>query len=658
MTPRPAVDAVDPAIRPVLRAALLTNGGAIGPALAMTSLDRDTALLLLSDAEDAGAVRMGPGAITWVAPRVARALWHDVDDEALKALHRQLAAALPEGSEEALRHAAVGAVDHDEGLAVRLAARAEERMARMGSSEAAELATMSARLTPPERRPERLAMAGRYAAAAGQLAVAERLLGEARRTEDDPEHRARTTGVMGRLWLLDGRMTEANGVLQGAAEEVAGSHPVLAALLDSDRTLALCLLGRPAEARTVAGRALEAVTRPPGADGWRGTARADADAVQAAALATAALTGTDAGLDPTVLDGLIDRVPVELQPDPRRWVTVIGLAQALVLGGDPARGARLLEGLIRVGRRTGAPTLTVLPLAMLAEASVRVGRWDLAARQLRDARRAELRMRDRPWVVHALALPARMAAARGDVAAARTLQAEARAGLVEPLPGMTSLLDAAAGVAAMAAGEPAEALTAFARVDGAGGSLSPEVTRHHLDHVQAALAVGSTEEATAVLARLADAAGGVRSLWPATVLPGLRAMVEADVAGVAEAARRLRRVDPWTGARLDLWVAEQLAGEPGGRAGAAAAAAAEVFRALQATRWQRRAVALLDRGQPSVQLTPRQRELVEAVARGRTNAEIAADLGLRPQSVANHLSRIYRLLGVRSRTELARRGPG
>lgn len=642
-------DAVDPAIRPVLRAALLTNGGAIGPALAMTSLDRDTALLLLSDAEDAGALRMGPGAITWVAPRVARALWQDVDDDALTALHRGLAAALPEGSEEALRHAAVGAVDHDEALAVRLAARAEERMARMGSSEAAELATMAARLTPPERRPDRLAMAGRYAAAAGQLAVAERLLGEARRTGTDPEHRARTTGVMARLWLLDGRMTEANGVLQGAAEEVAGSHPALAALLDSDRTLALCLLGRAAEARTVAGRALEAVARTSGADSGPVP---DTDAVEAAAAATAALTGVDAGLDRTVLDGLIDRVPVELQPDPRRWMTVIGLAQALVLGGQPARGARLLEGLIRVGRRTGAPTLTVLPLTMLAEASIRVGRWDLAARQLSDARRAELRMRDRPWVVHLLALPARMAAARGDVATARAMQEEARAGLVEPLPGLAALLDAAEGVAAMAADEPTEALAAFARVDRGGhGSLSPEVSRHHLDHVLAALAVGDADRAADVVDRLGVAARTVRSPWPAAVLPGLRAVVAGDPAGVAVAADDVLAVDPWAAARLHLSAAEHGVTQ-------AAAPAAEGFRALQATRWQRRAVALLDRGQPSVQLTPRQQELVEAVARGRTNAEIAQDLGLRPQSVANHLSRIYRLVGVRSRTELARRGLG
>ncbi len=42
------------------------------------------------------------------------------------------------------------------------------------------------------------------------------------------------------------------------------------------------------------------------------------------------------------------------------------------------------------------------------------------------------------------------------------------------------------------------------------------------------------------------------------------------------------------------------------------------------------------------------------VADGRTNREVGAALFISPKTVELHLSRIYRKLGVRSRTELAR----
>jgi DNA-binding NarL/FixJ family response regulator len=52
-------------------------------------------------------------------------------------------------------------------------------------------------------------------------------------------------------------------------------------------------------------------------------------------------------------------------------------------------------------------------------------------------------------------------------------------------------------------------------------------------------------------------------------------------------------------------------------------------------------------------LTPREHDLVRAVLRGASNAAIASDLGLSPQTVRNHLSSVYLKLGVSSRLELA-----
>jgi DNA-binding CsgD family transcriptional regulator len=54
-------------------------------------------------------------------------------------------------------------------------------------------------------------------------------------------------------------------------------------------------------------------------------------------------------------------------------------------------------------------------------------------------------------------------------------------------------------------------------------------------------------------------------------------------------------------------------------------------------------------------LTAAERRVAALVAQGRTNREVAAALFLGERTVASHLTHIYAKLGVRSRTELARR---
>ena len=51
-----------------------------------------------------------------------------------------------------------------------------------------------------------------------------------------------------------------------------------------------------------------------------------------------------------------------------------------------------------------------------------------------------------------------------------------------------------------------------------------------------------------------------------------------------------------------------------------------------------------------LRLTRREVEVLRWVARGKTNAQIGASLGLSPRTVGKHLERIYRKLGVRCRT--------
>ena len=56
---------------------------------------------------------------------------------------------------------------------------------------------------------------------------------------------------------------------------------------------------------------------------------------------------------------------------------------------------------------------------------------------------------------------------------------------------------------------------------------------------------------------------------------------------------------------------------------------------------------------PAEPLTGREREVVQAVARGLTNAEICDELVISLSTVKTHLNGIQRKLGVRNRTEIA-----
>jgi DNA-binding CsgD family transcriptional regulator len=53
------------------------------------------------------------------------------------------------------------------------------------------------------------------------------------------------------------------------------------------------------------------------------------------------------------------------------------------------------------------------------------------------------------------------------------------------------------------------------------------------------------------------------------------------------------------------------------------------------------------------ELTPREREIVELVAQGKTNAQIATQLWVAPSTVKKHLEHVYEKLGVGRRTAAA-----
>ena len=91
-------------------------------------------------------------------------------------------------------------------------------------------------------------------------------------------------------------------------------------------------------------------------------------------------------------------------------------------------------------------------------------------------------------------------------------------------------------------------------------------------------------------------------------------------------------------------------------------AAIDMFDRLPAPIWaeraRREAGRLGGRDGPAADegsLSATEREIVRLARRGRTNREIAGELDVSPKTVEWNLTRIYRKLGVRSRTELAAR---
>ena len=57
--------------------------------------------------------------------------------------------------------------------------------------------------------------------------------------------------------------------------------------------------------------------------------------------------------------------------------------------------------------------------------------------------------------------------------------------------------------------------------------------------------------------------------------------------------------------------------------------------------------------QPTDPLTDREEEVLAEVARGRTNAEIAAELFISNSTVKTHIARLMAKLGARNRVEIA-----
>jgi DNA-binding CsgD family transcriptional regulator len=217
--------------------------------------------------------------------------------------------------------------------------------------------------------------------------------------------------------------------------------------------------------------------------------------------------------------------------------------------------------------------------------------------------------------------------------------------------------------------ESIAALEHVARRAEIAGLIDPSPLLWAPDLIEAYTRAGRCDEANAALETLAVRAEQTdRHIARAAAARG-RLLLGADHDVDAHYRDALlwhqRSSTPFERARTDLIYGEKLR-RLGRRIDARRALknALDVFEQLGARLWAERArgefvatgIRSQRRSDPSShQLTAQEREIARVVGSGATNQEAAAALFLSPKTVEAHLSRVYRKLGLRSRTELALR---
>jgi DNA-binding CsgD family transcriptional regulator len=187
------------------------------------------------------------------------------------------------------------------------------------------------------------------------------------------------------------------------------------------------------------------------------------------------------------------------------------------------------------------------------------------------------------------------------------------------------------------------------------------------DLVEVLLGAGETEEAVRLLGAWEADAARLGREWVLAQVTRCRGLVAAAEGNVDSAASLLQQAiaqhqevgDPFGEARafLALGIVRRRSRQKRA-AREAIERALEGFEALEASGWVDETRAELGRvgGRTREEgLTAAERRVATLVAEGRTNREVAAALFLGERTVASHLTHIYAKLGVRSRTELARK---
>jgi DNA-binding CsgD family transcriptional regulator len=640
------------------------------PLAAVAALAQPTGTLLeaafpgAADAIDAavaaGVIEEGAGRLRFTHPLLAAAAYGRLDPEERRRLHRRLSEVAPD-PEQCARHLALASEGPDEAVAARLEAAAFHARARAATEAGAELAREAASRTPAAdvtaRRRRAVAAAG-LLVQAGDPAAARRLLEDLVDTLPPGADRAEAL-----LALADTRSADdwrAKMRLLGEALVEAGDdHRLRSAILEQRSQAKYHLLVDAAGSLADARDAVDAARHQ------------DDPAVLSSALQAGAFAEANLGAvyDPALID---EALALEPQVQHLRVFLWPSFAAALI-DLDRDRIGVALERLMTLRERaTALGDWDSLPLIALnlAWANWRGGDWTDALAHAVEAERGERQNGQATGLCFALAVRAMI---EGSLGREREALAAAAEGLAVAdrigVRGVAGELRAVVGLIALAKGDYPRAeseLRAAVEPTEMAGYRWAFTTYHTTDWAEALVYLGRTEEALGLVDRFEARVrqrGAPSALATCLRVRGLAAAATGDegsaIARFADAAAQHDLVEePFERARTLLAHGESLRRfRQRGLARSVLASALDQFERLGAPRWRDRAAAELARtGHRSAgaELSGTERQVAELVAAGRTNREVAEALFMSPHTVEAHLTRIYRSLGVRGRTEMAR----
>ncbi|WEO99731.1 AAA family ATPase [Streptomyces sp. FXJ1.172] len=647
-----------------VRRTLLVTSAASRPSLTLlraTGLPDPAADL--AEAERLGvATTDSGGTICFRHPLIRAAVYADAPEYGRRQAHALLAHAITEPVEQA-RHLAYARPHEDEDTARTLMDAAEHARRDGALGSACELARLAVRRTPGDRpadRADRLLAAAEYACDAGRLEEA----GEAAETVLAASGSARRR-VRARLVLL----RNAGQALEGAQALIheglrdADGDPEAQAWLHHWAAVRGLLCGELEEAARHARHAA------------RQAAVAGDAQTRIGALATLARVRSLVG-EPVAADAALEEALAlagGADGGPQSW-RLIRMRAVLALDSDSVAEAmeQVVELLATIGEFAGVEEI-MATLVSLTRIQVHAGQCREA---LHTATRCSRVMAEAAPALYAAALAA---AAGGTAEEARQL-AERAVRASEADGDRLFLLRALAvlGQAELLAGDSrgaASAAETLRRVRELGAAMcaaDPPMLHWHGDLAEALVLLGETDEAGAVVR---EAYARVTGETPGSVLAALEraeGLREAGIGRAKEGAARLRdAVDRLRQLPLPIELVRTLIalGAVERRSRRRSAARTVLGEALEtATRIgaaplaarARDELSRLDAGDRSVEagaggpeLTPTESRIAELVRGGATNREVAAELFISIKTVEGTLSRVYRKVGVRSRTALA-----
>jgi DNA-binding NarL/FixJ family response regulator len=315
-----------------------------------------------------------------------------------------------------------------------------------------------------------------------------------------------------------------------------------------------------------------------------------------------------------------------------------------------------------------------LPRLLLGKAGIeaRSGQTERAMETLDEARTGVYQTGEGAWMGNLNVLSHRLAVVRGDVEEAHAIEAAVSARL-DANPRLRHLRWSTAVAAAelelvlgdvAAARRRIEPLLATAATDPLKRATACTLI---VLAVEVFVADGRPDEATALVERWmpnlrSSHVGWIEAEAERATAIALAAMGKIEDALVASGAAVVKAANagvPFVHARALLTAGEiRRRARQKARAREALIEATAILDRLDARPWARRARSELARvatkRPPGSPLTSTERHLVELVAGGQTNREIADALFMSVHTVEAHLTRLFRALDVHSRTELAR----